>query len=101
MVEAGGSIGLGSGLPKGKDTLEVDARWALPMAIAFSEDGVAATAQCSLQGLRKMADGTFRYLLKVHTVDLRKPCTDKDLEPSLAGNGSESPGSNPDNPRAG
>lgn len=101
MFETGQFIGLGSGLPLARELIEVDSRWALPVAIAFSEDGVTATAQCSIQGLRKLKDGTFRYLLKVHTSEVRKPCTDKDLEPSLAGNGSESPGSDPDHPRAG
>lgn len=100
MLEVGGFIGLGSAIPKADDLVELDSRWALPMAIAFADDGVTATAQCSLQGLRKLADGTFRYLLKVHVLDVRKPSVDKDLDPSFAGDGSEHPGSSTDSPRA-
>ena len=71
--------GLGSASAAGDALIEVESLWALPVSMTLGIDGTAARVAGSLQGVRLLADGTFRYAVKVLAVDYPNPRQGKDL----------------------
>jgi hypothetical protein len=89
LVEVQHFVGMGSGNPDKDGTVTLDSRWAIPVSIAFGNDGATVSAACTLQGLKVLADGTYRYTLQPLVLDVRKSCEDNDLGSIVAGDGTD------------
>lgn len=79
LVEVQRFVGMGSGNPAKDGTIEIDSRWAIPISVAFASEGATVSAACTLQGVKVLADGTYRYTILPVLLDVRKSCDSKDL----------------------